>query len=52
MTQEQRPTEPDGGDIASGFGDDTQPGPVSDERAQQMLHEQAEEPSSDGGAQK
>lgn len=29
---------PDGGDIASGFGDSTVEGPVSDERAERMLH--------------
>ena len=29
---------PDGGDISSGFGDSTVEGPVSDERADQMLH--------------
>ena len=28
----------DGGDIASGFGDSTIDGPVSDEKAQEMLH--------------
>lgn len=29
----------DGGDIASGFGDSTVDGPVSDEKAQKMLHD-------------
>lgn len=29
----------DGGDISSGFGDPKVDGPVSDEKAQEMLHE-------------
>ena len=30
--------EAQGGDISSGFGDSTVSGPVSDEKAEQMLH--------------
>ena len=29
---------PDGGDISSGFGESEVKGPVSDEKAEQMLH--------------
>lgn len=38
----------DGGDISSGFGEGTVDGPVSDEKAQQMLHDDG----SDEGAEK
>lgn len=36
-----------GGDISSGFGDSTVSGPVSDEKAEQMLH--GGPPDSDAG---
>lgn len=40
-----------GGDISSGFGESEVKGPVSDEKAEQMLHGGHEgAPDSDGGA--
>ncbi|MDN5570931.1 MAG: hypothetical protein L0G22_06710 [Propionibacteriaceae bacterium] len=43
----------DGGDISSGFGESSVDGPVSDEKAQQMLHDDgpdgAEDEDSDDG---
>lgn len=38
----------DGGDISSGFGETQVDGPVSDEKAQKMLH--SDESGSDGGS--
>jgi len=38
-----------GGDIASGFGDSTLHGPVSDEKAEQMLHGAGGTPPGDAG---
>ena len=41
-----------GGDISSGFGESEVNGPVSDEKAEQMLHGDRENSDSDGGAAK
>ncbi len=42
------PNDPhNGGDIASGYGDSTVTGPVSDEKAEQMKRRSAEQDSSD-----
>lgn len=38
MSDKVNETADDGGDISSGFGDPKVDGPVSDEKAEQMLH--------------
>lgn len=38
----------DGGDISSGFGDSKVSGPVSDEKAEKMLHADNDGPPADG----
>lgn len=40
--------QPDGGDISSGFGESKVTGPVSDQKAEKMLHDDRSDSDSDG----